>query len=193
MEWIDKFWKSLHPAIQVIIGGLIVAALIGIIRFVIRLIRKLVFPSPEEKKRIQTLLQKHFNQEMNDALYYLSQRSGLIIDKNRINDTLLFESEKTLPIPFKIEFPLKDEKLEAFKIHFPEIAGKRDELYNRALKLREDNQNNRLNNDEFKEISSALKELSKTANSKLADIRNYHKIGKKEFHYEKRCPICKKF
>ena len=146
----------------------------------------------EKKKRRQEALEKHFNQEMAGGLTHIAYRNGLVAHPGR-NKELGFSLPNEHSYKFKIdeEFPLIGEGYEAFKVHFPGISEKWEELHKRTLKLREDNQNGRLSSNELNEVSSALQQLSGTAKRKLEDIRKYQ-VGT-VFKYEKRCPICRKF
>ena len=90
------------------------------------------------------------------------------------------------------QLKLTDEETEAFQIHFPAIAEKWEELYNRALELQEKNKNQTLEAVELSDISSSFAELSKTARNTLERIRKYEKIGTKEFRINNKCPICRK-
>ncbi len=146
----------------------------------------------ENKRRRQEALETHFNQEMAGRLTHIAHRSSLVTHTER-NKELGFSLPNEHFYRFKIdeEFPLIGEGYEAFKIHFPKIAGRWEELYKHALKLYEDNQNNRLDSKELDAVSKELQELSRTATSKLEDIRRYQ-IGT-VFKHNKKCPICRKF
>lgn len=96
IEWLDQFWQSLHPAMQVIIGGLTVAALIGIIALLIRLIRKLTVPSPEKKKEQDKKLRIHFEDlkgESRKITTDLSEVYGEVVGSSRLHWHHLKEDE----------------------------------------------------------------------------------------------------
>jgi hypothetical protein len=168
----------------------IISTLAGVVvAFFLNILRE---KQQEKRKRIQAALVNHFNQEMTVGLHHIGQCSGLKIMPERKNE-LVFDSEDVQFVPINKSLTLKDEEKEAFKIHFPQIAGTWEELHKRALELWEENKNNALKDKEVEEVSSALKELSKTAKGTLKHINKNNRIGTKEFHYDKKCPICKKF
>jgi len=145
-----------------------------------------------KNKRIQAALENHFNSEMIKGLHHIGQRNGLVIFDRR-NNELCFSLKDEEPIPMTKNFPLNNEEWEAFKVHFSKIAEKWDKLFKHAQKLREDQKKNILKDEELSEVSSALKEISEKARELLKHIQKNHRIGTKDFKYNKKCPICKKF
>ncbi len=113
--WLNQFWQSLHPAIQVIMGGLIVAALVGIITSVRRLVRKLTSLSTRKKAAEEDRLKKHFQEIYEEAMSSLSEANisemyGLIV-------TYRGGTPQYHPDVVAIELPKFSNSFEA---HFPE-------------------------------------------------------------------------
>ncbi|MFC1980386.1 hypothetical protein ACFLVS_06055, partial [Chloroflexota bacterium] len=148
MEWLDQFWQSLHPAIQVIIGGLIVAALVGIITLVIRLIRKLTVPSPEEKEKNEDKLKVHFKELEKEARKIIPQLThidwAIVIRENLPRRSASIE-DYTIRSITEFQLSLFDDSLAA---HFPKEANQWASHKNRII----------YNNQSFKILLQKLRD-----------------------------------
>jgi len=172
------------------IAGISISVVVAIIVFAGNRIAK---KNDDRQKRRLENLGRHFKQDMASLLKRIGWCSGLIIENRRVNDSLMFDSTDVVPIPIKRMNFTQSAQFESFGVHFPNIAEKWDELYKQTQRLSQENQNGALNEEEFNNVSSELKELSIVAKDILESISKFNKIGTKEFHYDKKCPICKKF
>lgn len=142
MEALDQFWQSLHPALQTIIIGLIVAAFVGIISLVIRLIRRFTITSARKKATEEDRLKMHF-QEINEEIRSdlseanISEMYGLIV-------TYAGGVPQYHPDFVGIELP----KLpDSFEVHFPKEKETYGNYIRKILK----------NNQDYKELRNKIK------------------------------------
>lgn len=122
IEWLDAFWKGLHPIVQGIILGILAAIIFSALGLVIRLAIKRLQVISQRGKKLKTHFELDINPETKTILRSLNSLTefcgALLVDSPPsthsiiYNYSIIYDKPKTLPQPTA-----------DFTAHFPKEAG----------------------------------------------------------------------